>query len=164
MATAAPRVDAIPVEMGSGPRDVTTTGKLQLIDNTVNAASGTVRVRAVFDNPDGTLMPGQFARLRMGQAKTEPAVVVSERAVGVDQDKKFVLVLDPEQKAVYREVKLGAPADGLRIVTSGLEAGERVIVNGLHRVRPGALIAPQLVSMDAAITARLSGASASAAN
>jgi membrane fusion protein, multidrug efflux system len=157
-------VGAIPVEMGSGPNAATARGKLQLIDHTVDAASGTVRVRAVFNNANGSLMPGQFARLRMGQAKTAPAVVVSERAVGVDQDKKFVLVLDQDRKAAYREVKLGAPVDGLRIVTSGLEAGEQIVVNGLHRVRPGSLIAPQLVAMDAPVTAQAQGSSASASN
>ena len=64
-----------------------------------------MRVRAVFDNADGSLMPGQFARLRMGQPKTEPALMVSERAVGTDQNKKFVMVVDAESKAEYREVR-----------------------------------------------------------
>jgi multidrug efflux system membrane fusion protein len=122
-------------------------GHLQLIDNQVDAQSGTVRVRAVFANPDGGLMPGQFARIRMGRAKTEPMLMVSERAVGTDQNKKFVMVVNAENKAAYREVTLGAAADGLRVVTHGLSAGERVIVNGLQRVRPGALVAPRLVPM-----------------
>jgi multidrug efflux system membrane fusion protein len=133
----------IPVEMRSGPEAVVKRGKLQLIDHTVNGTSGTVQVRAVFDNPDDRLMPGQFARIRLGQARTTPAVVVPERAVGVDQDKKFVLVVDPNHKATYREIKLGAAVDGGRIVTSGLNAGERIVVDGLQKVRPGALIAPQ---------------------
>ena len=80
------------------------TGQLQLVDNQVDAASGTVRVRAVFDNPDGTLMPGQFARLRMGQARAEPALLINERAVGTDQNKKFVIVVGDDNKAAYREV------------------------------------------------------------
>ena len=67
-----------------------------------------MRVRAVFDNPDGRLMPGQFARLRMGQPKAEPALLVSERAIGTDQNKKFVMVVDDDNKADYREVTLGA--------------------------------------------------------
>jgi multidrug efflux system membrane fusion protein len=125
-------------------------GRLQLIDNQVNASSGTVRVRAVFDNVGGELLPGQFARLRMGQAKTELALRINERAVGTDQSKKFVMVVGDDNKAAYREVTLGASADGMRIVTHGLEAGERVIVNGLQRVRPGALVAPRLVPMLAA--------------
>jgi multidrug efflux system membrane fusion protein len=118
-------------------------GRLQLIDNQVNTRSGTVRVRAVFDNKDGSLMPGQFVKLRMGRAKSEPALLVSERAIGTDQSKRFVFVVGPDDKAIWREVTLGGTADGRRIVTAGLEPGERVVVNGLQRVRPGALLAPQ---------------------
>jgi multidrug efflux system membrane fusion protein len=118
-------------------------GRLQLIDNQVNTRSGTVRVRAVFDNKDGSLMPGQFVKLRMGRAKSEPALLVSERAIGTDQSKRFVFVVGPDDKAIWREVTLGGTADGKRIVTAGLEPGERVVVNGLQRVRPGALLAPQ---------------------
>jgi membrane fusion protein, multidrug efflux system len=143
------QLDQIPVQMGTaGSADTPFTGKLQLVDNQVDAASGTVRVRAVFDNADGSLIPGQFARLRMGQAKNSPALLVSERAVGTDQDKKFVMVVGADNKAAYREVKLGAHLGGLRIVTSGLQAQERVIVNGLQRVRPGAVVDPQPVPMD----------------
>jgi membrane fusion protein, multidrug efflux system len=146
------QLDKIPVQMGiagtAGSADTPFTGKLQLVDNQVDAASGTVRVRAVFDNADGSLIPGQFARLRMGQAKSSPALLVSERAVGTDQDKRFVMVVGADNKAAYREVKLGAHVGGLRIVTSGLQAQERVIVNGLQRVRPGAVVDPQPVPMD----------------
>jgi multidrug efflux system membrane fusion protein len=134
----------IPVEMetalnGSAP----IRGRLQLIDNQVNVRSGTVRVRAVFDNKDGSLIPGQFAKLRMGRATTAPALLISDRAIGTDQNKKFVMVVGPDDKAVYREVTLGGTANGLRIVTGGLAPGERIVVNGLQRVRPGALLAPQ---------------------
>lgn len=118
-------------------------GRLQLIDNQVNTRSGTVRVRAVFDNRDGSLIPGQFVKLRMGRAKTEPALLVSERAIGTDQDKRFVFVVGPDDKAIWRQVTLGGTANGQRIVTAGLEPGERIVVNGLQRVRPGALLAPQ---------------------
>jgi membrane fusion protein, multidrug efflux system len=107
-------------------------------------------VRAVFDNADGTLMPGQFAHLRMGAVKPEPALMINERAVGTDQSKKFVMVVGADDKAAYREVTLGANVDGLRIVTSGLKPNERVVVNGLQRVRPGSLIAPQMVAMKSA--------------
>lgn len=133
----------IPVEMSYGPEAEIVRGKLQLIDHSVNSASGTVRVRAVFDNDDDRLMPGQFARIRLGQATTTSALVVPERAIGVDQDKKFVLVVSPDSKANYREIKLGASVDGGRIVTSGLNPGERIVVDGLQKVRSGALIAPQ---------------------
>ena len=118
-------------------------GRLQLIDNQVNTKSGTVRVRAVFDNRDGTLIPGQYVKLRMGRAKTEQALLVSERAVGTDQSKRFVMVVDDDGKAAYREVTLGGTANGQRIVTSGLKPGERIIVNGLQRVRPGTPVDPQ---------------------
>ena len=118
-------------------------GRLQLIDNQVNTRSGTVRVRAVFDNKDGSLIPGQFVKLRMGKATTEQALLVSERAVGTDQNKRFVIVVGPDDKAIWREVTLGGTANGQRIVTAGLEPGERIVVNGLQRVRPGAQLAPQ---------------------
>jgi multidrug efflux system membrane fusion protein len=125
-------------------------GRLQLIDNQVNTRSGTVRVRAVFDNKDGSLIPGQYVTLRMGRAKTESAVLVTERAVGTDQNKRFVMVVGDDSKAAYREVTLGATVNGQRVVTSGLKPGERIIVNGLQRVRPGALIAPQPAQMASA--------------
>jgi len=135
----------IPVEMETAG-GTTHRGRLQLIDNQVNARSGTVRVRAVFDNRDGSLIPGQFAKLRMGQAKTEPALLISERAVGTDQNKRYVMVVGEDNKAAYREVTLGGTVEGQRIVTSGLKPGERIIVNGLQRVRPGTLVAPQVAS------------------
>ncbi|WP_077035326.1 efflux RND transporter periplasmic adaptor subunit [Pelomonas sp. KK5] len=144
------KLDRVPVQMGTLGQDGTPLeGKLQLIDNQVNARSGTVRVRAVFDNKDGSLMPGQFARLRMGEASTHAALLINERAVGTDQSKRFVMVVDKDSHAEYREVKLGASAKGLRVVTDGLRAGERIVVNGLQRVQPGALLAPTSVAMDA---------------
>jgi multidrug efflux system membrane fusion protein len=143
------QIERIPVEMTTVTSNGTVfKGKMQLIDNQFDIRTGTVRVRAVFDNADGRLIAGQFARLRMGQAKSEPALAVSERAIGTDQDKKYVLVVDAENKATYREVTLGPAAEGLRVVTQGLKAGERIVVNGLQRVRPGAVVEPQLVSMD----------------
>jgi multidrug efflux system membrane fusion protein len=143
------KIGQIPVLMETASQNgETVRGALQLIDNQVDARSGTVRVRAVFANPDGLLIPGQFARLRMGATRAVPVVAIDERAIGTDQSKKFVLVVDGDNKAVYREVALGAMADGLRIVTSGLAAGERIVVNGLQRVRPGALLAPEVVAMD----------------
>ena len=141
-------VGNIPVQMDVGGRTAV-AGRLQLIDNTVDAASGTVRVRAAFENADGSLMPGQFARLSMGRAKNEDALLISERAVGTDQDKKYVFVVGADNKAEYRAVSLGERAEGLRVVRSGLKADERVVVNGLQRVRPGAEVAPALVDMRA---------------
>ncbi|WP_382320998.1 efflux RND transporter periplasmic adaptor subunit [Hydrogenophaga sp. UC242_53] len=146
---ARPAVERIPVQMGtSATSDTPYAGQLQLIDNQVDPRSGTVRVRAVFDNKDGRLMPGQFARIRMGQPQTARTLLVSERAVGTDQDKKYVLVVGEGDKTEYREVTLGAPVDGLRTVLSGLKPGERIVVNGLQRVRPGDVVQPQAVPMN----------------
>jgi multidrug efflux system membrane fusion protein len=142
-------IEAIPVRMQTtqgGEID----GKLQLLDNQVNARSGTVRVRAIFANDDGRLIPGQFARLKLGTPKAEPALLISERAVGTDQNKKFVLVVGDDNKAAYREVTLGANVGGLRLVSDGLKQGERVVVNGMQRVRPGSVVAPTPVAMDKA--------------
>ena len=154
------QLEKIPVQMSVGlGTGVPVDGRLQLIDNQVNTKSGTIRVRAVFDNADGILIPGQFAKLRLGQPKAEPALLINERAIGTDQNKRYVMVVSAENKADYREVTLGAPIDGLRIVTSGLKPGERIVVGGLQRVRPGAMVAPKTVSMDAKpeLTARRDG-------
>lgn len=142
------QVEQIPVDMTTTPHEgQPIRGRLQLIDNQVDARTGTVRVRAVFDNPDGNLIAGQFVRLRMARAKAAPALAVNERAIGTDQSKKFVMVVDQANIAAYREVSLGVFVDGLRIVTNGLAAGERIVVNGLQRIRPGVLVAPEPVSM-----------------
>jgi multidrug efflux system membrane fusion protein len=142
---ASPAIEQIPVEIGTlADSDTPTRGKLQLIDNQVDAASGTISVRAVFDNPGGKLIPGQFVKVRMGQPKAEPKILVSERAIGTDQDKKFVFVVDAENKVVYRPIQLGGMAEGQRVVESGLKAGDRIVVNGLQRIRPGAIVAPEL--------------------
>jgi multidrug efflux system membrane fusion protein len=142
-------IGRIPVQISTVTSNGTPIkGRLQLIDNQVDIRTGTVRLRAVFDNPEGKLIPGQFVRLRMGQATPEPVLLVSERAIGTDQNKRFVMVVADDNKATYREVSLGSAMDGLRVVTSGLKPGERIIVNGLQRVRPGAPVAPETVPMD----------------
>lgn len=141
----APPVEQIPVQIGTANDNGTpVNGKLQLIDNEVDAASGTITVRAVFDNPGGRLIPGQFVRVRMGQPKAENKIVIDDRAVGTDQDKKFVFVVDGENKVNYRQVQLGSLVDGQRVIENGLKAGEKIVVNGLQRIRPGAVVAPQL--------------------
>jgi len=148
-ASASPgKLKGIPVEMRTATSgEAFLRGKLQLIDNQVNARSGTVRVRAVFDNPGGSLIPGQYANLRLGQAHPSRALLINERAVGTDQSKKFVMVVGPDNKAAYREVTLGASVDGLRVVTGGLQPNEQIVVNGLQRVRPGSLVVPQATKM-----------------
>jgi multidrug efflux system membrane fusion protein len=141
-------VGRIPVRMGTIDSEGTPLlGQVQLVDNVVDARSGTVRVRAVFPNPNGRLLPGQFARLRMSQASTAPVIAIDEGAIGTDQDRRFVMVVGDDDKAAWREVRLGGMADGLRIVTNGLRAGERIVVSGLQRIRPGSLVAPTTVAM-----------------
>jgi membrane fusion protein, multidrug efflux system len=132
----------IPVAIATDD-DAALHGHMQLIDNQVNTRSGTVRARAVFENRDGRLLPGQFVRVRLGHAKAENAVLVSESAVGTDQDKRYVMVVGADNKVAYRPVTLGPSVEGLRIVNAGLEPGERIVVNGLQRVRPGSVVAPQ---------------------
>lgn len=141
-------LEQIPVRLTTATAQATQfSGKLHFVDNGIDGASGTVRVRARLDNPDGKLMPGQFVRVQLGQAKAEQQLVINERAVGTDQNKKFVFVVGDDAKATWREVSLGAAHDGLRVVTAGLKPGERIVVNGLQRVRPGATVAPEPVPM-----------------
>ena len=141
---ALPAIEQVPVEIGTLSDEGTPlTGKLQLIDNEVDAASGTIRVRAVFDNPGNRLIPGQFVRIRMGEPKAEKRLMVSERALGTDQDKKYVFLVDAKNTVAYRQVQLGASVDGMRIVEKGLAAGDRIVVNGLQRVRPGTVVDPK---------------------
>jgi membrane fusion protein, multidrug efflux system len=126
------------------------TGRLEFVDNRVDPQSGTVRMRAILDNKDGRFTPGLFARIRVGDTGTpRKAVLVADRAIGTDQSKRFVLVVDGESKAQYREVRIGRLAEGLRVVESGLKPGEVIVVNGLQRVRPGAPVTPQTVPMEA---------------
>ncbi|MGJ4890643.1 efflux RND transporter periplasmic adaptor subunit [Bradyrhizobium sp. HKCCYLS3077] len=141
-------LDRIPVEMTTSG-GITASGHIQLIDNQVQGQTGTIRVRAVFKNETGTLIPGQFARVRMGQPQQQSLVLLDERAIGTDQDKKFVMVVGDDERAVYRPVTLGGSVEGLRIISAGLKPGERVVVNGLQRVRPGALLKTQVAAMGA---------------
>jgi len=141
-------LEQIPVRLTTATTEAAQfSGRLHFVDNGIDGASGTVRVRALLDNPDGRLMPGQFVRVQLGQAKAEPQLVINERAVGTDQNKKFVFVVGDDGKAAWREVSLGSSHEGLRVVNAGLKPGERIIVNGLQRVRPGAVVAPQPVPM-----------------
>ena len=138
----------IPVEMTTSG-GLSAKGHIQLIDNQVNGQSGTIRVRATFTNDTGRLIPGQFARVRMGQPKQQTLVMIDERAIGTDQDKKFVMTVGEDNRALYRAITLGGTVDGLRIITSGLKSGDRVVVNGLQRVRPGALLKLEVADMGA---------------
>jgi multidrug efflux system membrane fusion protein len=125
-------------------------GKLDFLDNRLDPASGTIRGRAVFRNRDGALTPGLFVRLRVAGGGTSRALLVQDRAVGTDLDKKFVFVVGADNTIQYRGVTLGPLVDGLRVVRSGLAAGDHVVVNGLQRVRPGAKVDAVPVDMEAA--------------
>ena len=129
-------------------------GKLEFVDNRLDPATGSVRMRATFANPDGQLVPGLFARVQLAgggrQQTAVPTLLIHDRAVGTDQDRKYVYVLGKDNKAEYRPVTLGPSVDGLRVVRAGLKPGERIVVDGLQRVRSGAPLAPRTVAMDAA--------------
>lgn len=131
-------------------------GRLEFIDNQIDRQAGSVRMRAVVDNRDGMLTPGLFAKVQIDAATADvpPSILVAERAVGTDQNRKFVFVVGANNQAEYRPVQLGTTVGELRVVTVGLKEGERVVVDGLQRVRPGAPITPQIVSMetDAGVT------------
>jgi multidrug efflux system membrane fusion protein len=125
-------------------------GKLEFVDNQLDTRTGSIRMRATFENSDHALVPGLFARVQLGGGNASAnAILIDDRAVGTDQNRKFVFVVDKDSKAEYRAVKLGPTVDGLRVVKEGLKAGESIVVNGLHRVRPGAPLTPQMVPMDA---------------
>lgn len=122
-------------------------GYVDFVDNQLNPEAGTIRLRAVFSNKDNLFTPGLFARIRLVGSGTYPATLVLDRAVGTDQDKKFVLVLKPDSTVDYRLVQLGRLVDGFRVVTSGLKPGEQIVVNGLQRVRPGMKVTPATGAM-----------------
>ena len=134
----------IPVELTiQGDSGHVYRGFIDSFDNHIATGSGTIRARARFANEDGALVPGMFATVRLGDGAQDNALLVPERAIGNDQSKRFVFVVGTGDKAEYREVKLGQTVDGNRVVLSGLHAGERVIVDGVQKVGPGAPVAPQ---------------------
>jgi membrane fusion protein, multidrug efflux system len=140
-------VERIPVSIGLSNEDgYPHAARLQAFDNRVDTQSGTIRVRAVVPNRDNRLTPGMYARVRIGGGGERPALLIDDKAIGTDQDKKFVMVVGADNKAVYRPVTLGPVIEGMRVVRSGLEAGEQVIVNGLQRVRPNDQVAPVLAN------------------
>jgi multidrug efflux system membrane fusion protein len=123
------------------------SGKLEFVDNRLDSRSGSVRMRATLANSERILAPGLFARVQIAGGAPQQQILITDRAIGTDQDRKFVYVVDKEGKAEYRAVKLGPVSDGLRVVRDGLKPGEKIVVNGLQRVRPGAPITAQTVPM-----------------
>jgi multidrug efflux system membrane fusion protein len=142
------RAKELPIRMALANEDgFPRQGRLDFLDNQIDGATGTIRGRAVFRNTDGMLTPGLFVRLRLAGTGTYNGLLIQDRAVGTDLSKKFVYVVGPKQEVEYRAVTLGPIVDGLRVVRSGLAAGEPVVVNGLQRVRPGAQVTPVVVDM-----------------
>jgi multidrug efflux system membrane fusion protein len=124
-------------------------GRLDFIDNQVDSRSSTIHVRAVFDNKDGRFTPGLFARIKLVANDSYDAILIDERAVGIDLGKKFVLVLKPDSTLEYRPVTLGMRLDGLRVVEEGLQRTDTIVVNGMQHVMAGAKVAATRVTMTA---------------
>jgi RND family efflux transporter MFP subunit len=120
---------------------------VDFIDNRLNPATGSIRVRATLDNKDGRFVPGLSARVRLESGAPTPATLVPERAIGTDQTRKVVLVVGANNIVTPREVELGALTDGMRAVT-GVKAGEMIIVDGLQRAFPGAPVTPTVLKVD----------------
>jgi len=117
------------------------------VDNRIDPTSGTIRTRAIFSNRDHRFTPGLFARVKLVGSQKAPALLVRDAAIGTDQDRKFVLVLGKGDSLEYRPVEIGRLSDGLRIVRSGVAAGDKVVVTGLMRVLPGVKVSPTVVAM-----------------
>jgi RND family efflux transporter MFP subunit len=143
-----PEMREIPLLLGLANDDgYPYRGKLDFVENKIDPNTGTVRVRGVFANPKPkrgprTLAPGFFARVRLPLGEPHKALLISERAIGRDQGQSFVYVVSGENEVVYRKVKLGPLHEGMRVISDGLTAGERIVVNGLQRVRPGSKVDP----------------------
>src|SRR5207247_1874917 len=133
----------IPVELQlADERDFPHRGYLESFDNRLDPNTGSILLRAIFPNPDGRVVPGLFARIRVPLSERHPVLLVEERAIGTDQAQKFVLTFTSTNTVAYRSVKLGPLVNGKRVVRSGVEGGQLIVVNGLARVRPGMPVAP----------------------
>lgn len=123
-------------------------GEVDFVDNSLDATTGTMMVRAVLDNSEGRFTPGMFARVQLLGGSAEDAVLIDDKAVLTDQDRKYVYVVDEEGVALRKDIRPGRMADGLRVVEKGLEPGERVVVKGAHRIfYPGMQVAAESVDM-----------------
>lgn len=131
----------IPVQLTvQGDKDHTYKGTIHSFDNRINTATGTIRARAKFDNKDGALVPGMFVTLNVGNSTDQQVLLVPDRAIGFDQNKKFVYIVGEDNKVAYREIELGKQVQAQRVVLKGLEAGDRIIVDGVQHVRPDVLV------------------------
>jgi RND family efflux transporter MFP subunit len=141
----AAREDKAPeVLMGLGlGEDYPLRGTIDFVANQVKSSTGSVTVRGRFSNKDQLLRPGLFVRIRVPLGDPHPALLVSDSALGTNQGQKFLFVLDAKNRVGYRPVTVGALHGGLREVVDGLKPGERVVINGLLRVRPGVAVEPK---------------------
>jgi len=155
-----------PVEMGLADESgaYPYKGFINFVDNQLNPETGTIRLRAVFSNADRRFTPGLYARVKLLGSGRYRAMLIQDRAIGTDQDKKFVMVLKPDTTVEYRSVTLGRIVDGLRVVQAGLQPGEEIVINGLQRVRTGAKVTPQIEPMIAAVPATPKASAPSATN
>ncbi|MGI2210545.1 efflux RND transporter periplasmic adaptor subunit [Shewanella baltica] len=143
-----PRAGDNPVYMAlANERDYQHIGMVDFVDNAMDKQTGTIRVRASFDNEDNSLLPGLFARLRTAGSGAYEGILIDDKAVGTDLNNKFVLVVGADGLVEYRGVTLGEKVQGLRIVTQGLMAEDKIVVNGMQRVRPKMQIDPHMVEM-----------------
>jgi RND family efflux transporter MFP subunit len=122
-------------------------GYINFVDNQIDADTGTMRLRAVFDNPKRILVPGMFCRVRVAIGPPRDMLMVSDRAIGTEQGQKYVLVVDTKDVIQYKPVKIGPVQGGLRVIADGLTEKDKVIINGLQRVRPGLTVKPELGDM-----------------
>jgi multidrug efflux system membrane fusion protein len=118
-------------------------GRLHFLDNAVDAHSGTISGRAVFDNADGAFTPGLFARVRLVSRDVQQVALAPEQALGTDLGKRYVLVLGAGNHVQYRSVTLGRAVGEYRVILSGLQPGEKIVTSGLQKVKPGDLVTPQ---------------------
>jgi RND family efflux transporter MFP subunit len=148
------RDKANPVRVALGDEtDFRHEGTMDFVDNRVDPLTATVRGRAVLSNPDGLLIPGQFVRLRLIGETKPGAVLVPDEAIGNDQSNRIVYVVDDKNVVALRTVTTGRLIDGLRVIRSGIDGSEKIVVSGLQRVRPGAPITPHPVDLEEATTA-----------
>ncbi|WP_337842216.1 efflux RND transporter periplasmic adaptor subunit [Rheinheimera sp.] len=131
----------------AGDSNFSHVGRIDFIDNAVNPQTGTIRARASFDNKDQQLIPGLFARIKLAGQASSQGVLIDDKAIGTDLSNKFVLVVDANNQLQYRAVTLGEKINGLRLIKDGLNAKDRIVVNGLQRVRPSMTISPETVPM-----------------
>ena len=127
--------------------EVAFNGKLDFAENRLDNATGTMRVRASFPNPDGVLQPGMFGRINVPGSLPHPGILLPDDAIGADQDRRIVYVVDKDGNVSTKPVRTGPRIDGYRVIRSGLTGEETVVVNGLLRVRPGTKVKPEMVTL-----------------